>query len=652
MLHVAERQRTRRFYSSALVAGLLLALSACSPISIEHLSLTDAYRSRNASALAGAKLNNTTHIVLQRQNLLKMWENEPAAAIAALRADTQARFYAPDQQDQIFALAELSYLRARKTRDRAQFMAAALYAYAYLQPDAPVEDQPSPYDIHFRQACDIYMLALTEAMGAPANVGTQSWKLPFGQLDLTANPQDLAWHGHTLTDFRPTARLAVHGVNNIYSNPGLGEPMAAIPKMSGGETSSFKIVDTQTVPVNLLVELPDSRQQVLSDHLSGRIVITGIDEPSSLSGHAAHLPLQFDPTTARAISLDNSTIWRDEYLGFLDGNMFDGDHQWQLAAIEPHHRGRMPVVLIHGTASSPARWADMVNDLLSDPEIRNHFEFWFFSYATGNPIPYSAMQLRRSLENAIRNMGGVQADPALGHITLIGHSQGGLLAKMLVIDAGDRLWNGLISTPLNRLTLSNDARNLLQATLFPSAMPEVQRAVFISTPQHGSYVAALSISRLVSRMVTFPLSVTNVMQQVLAGSGGSLKMDMSPWRIGSVYGMSPKSSFIRSLAAIPVVPDVHAHSIIPVLGNGPLATSDDGVVKYTSAHIPGVESELVVRPSGHSTQSNPITIAEVRRILLEQIEANGELVPGDGNTEQTSIVRMGGEYVPATPVAQ
>jgi len=38
------------------------------------------------------------------------------------------------------------------------------------------------------------------------------------------------------------------------------------------------------------------------------------------------------------------------------------------------------------------------------------------------------------------------------------------------------------------------------------------------------------------------------------------------------------------------------------------------VVRYTSAHIEPVESELVVR-SGHSTQSNPHTIEEVRRIL-------------------------------------
>jgi hypothetical protein len=41
---------------------------------------------------------------------------------------------------------------------------------------------------------------------------------------------------------------------------------------------------------------------------------------------------------------------------------------------------------------------------------------------------------------------------------------------------------------------------------------------------------------------------------------------------------------------------------------------EDRVVKYRSAHIDGVESELVVR-SGHLAQGNPKTIEEVRRIL-------------------------------------
>jgi hypothetical protein len=79
--------------------------------------------------------------------------------------------------------------------------------------------------------------------------------------------------------------------------------------------------------------------------------------------------------------------------------------------------------------------------------------------------------------------------------------------------------------------------------------------------------------------------------------------------------MNPSSSYIQALAAIPFVPGVHAHSIIGVKGDGPVEEGDDGVVKYTSAHIDGVDSELVVR-SDHSVQWAPEAIEEVRRILL------------------------------------
>jgi hypothetical protein len=83
----------------------------------------------------------------------------------------------------------------------------------------------------------------------------------------------------------------------------------------------------------------------------------------------------------------------------------------------------------------------------------------------------------------------------------------------------------------------------------------------------------------------------------------------------SLDNMSSSSPFIHALASIPVAPENHAHSIVPVKGDGPAEKGDDGVVKYSSAHNDGVESELVIR-SGHSVHSNSEAIEEVRRILL------------------------------------
>jgi hypothetical protein len=98
-----------------------------------------------------------------------------------------------------------------------------------------------------------------------------------------------------------------------------------------------------------------------------------------------------------------------------------------------------------------------------------------------------------------------------------------------------------------------------------------------------------------------------------------LKLDKDRRAFNSINGMSPGNPGIEAVRKIPVAPGIHAHSIIPTLQDGPLEDRNDGVVEYKSAHIDGVESELVIEHQGHSTQSNPLAVREVRRILLDQL---------------------------------
>jgi hypothetical protein len=84
--------------------------------------------------------------------------------------------------------------------------------------------------------------------------------------------------------------------------------------------------------------------------------------------------------------------------------------------------------------------------------------------------------------------------------------------------------------------------------------------------------------------------------------------------------MDPDSPFIKIYSSIPVAQGVTVHSIIAVDNpEDPKADWNDGVVAYSSAHLDGVASELIVH-SGHSTQETPQTIEEVRRILLENLK--------------------------------
>ena len=84
--------------------------------------------------------------------------------------------------------------------------------------------------------------------------------------------------------------------------------------------------------------------------------------------------------------------------------------------------------------------------------------------------------------------------------------------------------------------------------------------------------------------------------------------------------MTPGNPFLKTLAELPIAEGVKAHSIIAVKGDGPFEDGSDGVVRYRSAHLKGVDSELVVR-SSHSAQGLAETIEEIRRILVEHAAA-------------------------------
>ena len=60
------------------------------------------------------------------------------------------------------------------------------------------------------------------------------------------------------------------------------------------------------------------------------------------------------------------------------------------------------------------------------------------------------------------------------------------------------------------------------------------------------------------------------------------------------------------------------HSIIALKEGGSLGEGGDGVVSYRSAHLDEAVSELIVQ-SGHSVQSHPEAIEEIRRILLQHL---------------------------------
>jgi hypothetical protein len=631
---------TSIYHHIGMVPVLLLALvlAACSaPVKVERVSLRTAYEDLNRTALSSDQLSEATRTVLRRAALLDTFDTQPDAAITALRAQAIATgMHWPD----LYALAEMNYAQARRIKSKPMLLASALYAYAVLFP-AGNADKPSPYSAQFQHATSFYNLALTQVLSGESGEGTATlesrrYPLPFGIVDVTVDQASLTFAGRTLTSFVPTMNLEVDGFKNDYRSDGLGAPLAAGLTPSAQPDEGLILPPKLRIPTSAVLQMDDPRRQLTGGSLTARLALYTIYDTSSIRIGGQDVPLEYEQTTVRALFAVEGKGWTRELSGLLNNalaNLNDPSANDHLFALEPHRRGRIPVVLVHGTASSPFRWADMVNDLLEDKEIRDHYEFWFFTYNTGNPIPISANVLRHSLEDAVKSLGGVQADPALGRMVVIGHSQGGLLTKMNVIDSGTKIWDSISHQPLDNLNLKPETKALLKESLFVNPLPFVETVIFIATPHGGSYQASLTIVGLFTRLVTLPTAIVGAAADVVANAGDALKLQKDRRTFNSINGMSPGNPAIEAVRAMPVAPGVHAHSIIPTLQDGPLEDRDDGVVKYRSAHIDGVDSELVIEHQSHSTQSNPLAVREVRRILIAEL---GRLERARGESGQAN----------------
>ena len=596
-------------------ALLLLALGGCTSfVTVERVPPEVVGQELAASALSGPRLSTATRNVLLEHGLLLPFEERPASVISQLHRAMTAEGAHPDI---LFALAETSLLQARVDGDRMRYLAAAIYAYAFLFSEDYGEG-PSRFDPRLRLAADLYNRALALALASddgeevvPRDV---RFTLPFAEIDLVLAPGARRVGEYAITRFVSVGDLEVKGLAMRYRRAGLGVPLAASVSLVDptGPSRDF-LPPAVRLPVTLLMRIPDVRRALMDGRaLTASLEIYLADEPEALNIGGESVPLEVEPTAALALGLSTLRVLTREVEHFV-GISTPGQPEETLASIVPYRPGLIPVVFVHGTFSSAVRWAEMVNRLEADPEIRRHYQFWFFTYDSANPIAYSAMRLRRLLNAAVTRIDPQRKDPALSRMVLIGHSQGGLLVKMMVVDTGDQIWRKISRAPIDDPRFSAGTREMLREALFVTPLPTVRRVIFISTPHRGSFVAARQlVAGVVRRLVRAPAALTELASDLarhpdLVGARGYLLPT-------AVDNMSPRNPFLQALAEVPLAPGIHAHSIISVAGPGPIRLADDGVVQYSSAHIDGVESELVVH-SSHSTQSTPATIEEVRRIL-------------------------------------
>lgn len=596
-----------------LAVVALLATACATPVGVIQGDTQTVHRELTANALSAGRPSEWSAQVLRRNSLFERFEEEPAAALAELHAGLQRRVTV----DRLFALAELSFLHAEQSSQREYYLAAAAYAYAFILPEK--ETSPiRPVDPRARLAVDLYNLGVSRGLRGPDGesvvLEAGSHTLPFGELTLTVNDKDFFWAGYRFSRLVSVGELVVRGLSNRYRQAGVGAPLAAEvePADAGpnAEAARRRIPPGMKVPLTAFMRFAAPLESLLSGRMQARLELYVYDQSASVKIGDRDTPLELEPTAALAYQLEGARIWDMEIAGFRFADqpiLADG-----LLMLHPYRAGRIPVVLVHGTASSPARWAELYNELHNDPALHGRYQYWLFQYSTGQPVLYSAMLLRRALRAVVAEIDPEDKDPALRRMVVIGHSQGGLLTKLLTIDSGEHFWRNLSREPFESIRVSDETRSLLREALFFEPVPSIERVIFMSTPHRGSYHASGWVLDIIRRLVTMPGRLANQLQNLATDPRlAYLARSRLP---NSIDNMSPGNPFLVALNACPIDPRIKAHSIIAVKNPGPPDNQNDGVVAYQSAHIDGVQSEAVV-VSGHSVQGTQSGINEVRRIL-------------------------------------
>ena len=428
-------------------------------------------------------------------------------------------------------------------------------------------------------------------------------KTPHGSQHVAVRYHEFLWQPEDFNEFVLVGAYSSDQLLTTYRSPGLGVPLLVKRKRSFDE------------PMR-------RREQTFA--------ATVVLRPTPSDGGGQSFGLEFcDPVRVAGINLGDKTvaIHRDlsapyAYRASTRGNVaFEAfrspgttANAAGLYAIEPYQPGKIPLVFVHGLLSDPTTWIAMANELRARPEILNRYQIWAFEYPTGDPFVRSARMLREDMAEAIRILDPNGQDPALSNMVVVGHSMGGLIAKLQITSSQTFLWDSLANRPFDQIVASDKTLANLGGSLFFEPQLAIKRVIFIATPHRGAGAAQRLVGQITSSLVNEPEDRKAEHRRLIANNPGVFSSEIQKRIPTSIDMLEPKSCILQAVERLPIAPGVSLHSIIG--DNGKLiGKPTDGFVPVDSAHHSGVVSERLILAEHTKIQSTAETIEEVLNIL-------------------------------------
>jgi pimeloyl-ACP methyl ester carboxylesterase len=420
--------------------------------------------------------------------------------------------------------------------------------------------------------------------------------------------------------------FVVRGMERQYRTEGLGVPMIAVRNFEPDKSERAQGQDRFLMPREVypltailhVVSSPGNGGRPAGSR-EYRLELRDPLTATSVEFAGRPTPMASDLTTPLAYHLARSPLPVLQEVGLLDPGTLD--RLEGLYMLHPYQPGKIPIVFVHGLRSSPLAWLKDINEVWGDPVLRERYQVWLYMYPTGEPLPSTAAGLREDLDRLRQAIDSQHADPMLDRMVMIGHSLGGLICKMMILESGDAVWRVFSNRPFEELNATPQRREQVRQHLFFSANPSVARVIFVATPHLGSELGDELIGRITDRLIRLPRTLRSTYRDLMASNPpGFFTPVVRNGRPTSIEELRLDNPFLLALARLPRRMDVPVHSIIgrkePDL---PLNESSDGVVPYRSSHLDWAQSECVVQ-GDHMCQDIPETLHEIRRILFLHLE--------------------------------
>ncbi len=603
-----------------LLSVFVLGAGCVSQYSFKSIDSIYTFQKFNESRLISENISPDTIQYLRLNFLDEEYMESPESVIAKL----VEKFDAGGVQESIIPISELSYSHGFRLEGSDDLRSAAYYAlcasfcYDYLSKG--IFGKPNNVSSKLLLAAGLYNSSVSR--------GVMLWqksKTPWDKdfvLDLGYRKYTIAVKvdNENLMDpaffnsIQSSYDYEVQGFTNSYRSNGLGASIfGKHAKRDVPEDSNY--AKLFFLPMTAVLEFnstPADKGSARSADL--RFYNAMRTDKMNLGEHPFRIDADF--TVPLTVYLANNDPSQFSFAGLRNpASLVDRSNIYML---EPYDPKKIPVLMIHGLYSTPGTFLAMYNDLMGIPEIRKRFQLWFFFYPTGLPIVESSYILRKKLAELHDRLDPKSENENFNNMMVVSHSMGGLLAKMLVQDSGDEIYNAVFKVSLDSTDFTTEEKLFLKQKLFFSHFPYIKRTVFIATPHRGSDMAIAWWARMLSRTISLPAYFVNSTSGVLLHKKTLLRemppeaQDIIPT---AVQALSPNSIAVQATSKLPIWKDEKYHSIIGIRDADKGPGSSDGIVPYESSHLDGALSEYLVHAS-HTCVSNPYTIAEVKRLVL------------------------------------